>query len=78
LYGPNASPELRQAFLAEIKEQKPTYIVIVKNDSMVYVTATPEDSWAAFNSFHAFRSFLLGNYRLETIIEDFMLYRLEP
>lgn len=77
LYGPNASPELRQAFLAEIREQKPTYIVIVRNDSMVYVTATSEDSWTAFNSFNTFRSFLLGNYRLETIIEDFVLYRLE-
>jgi len=78
LYGPNANPELRHVFLEEIREQKPIYIVIVRNDRMPFVTATPEDSWAAFNSFAEFRSFVLGNYRLETTIQDFVIYRLEP
>jgi hypothetical protein len=78
LYGPNASLELRQGFLEEIREQIPIYIVIVMNDSMPFVTATSEDSWTSFNSFNEFHSFVLGNYRLETTIEDFVIYRLKP
>jgi hypothetical protein len=78
LYGPSANPELRQAFLEEIQEQQPIYIVIVRNDSMVHVTAIPEDSWDAFNTFDEFHSFVLENYMLETTIEDFVIYRLEP
>jgi hypothetical protein len=78
LYGPNARPEFRQEFLKEIREQKPIYIVIARNDGIFNVTATNEDSWAAFNSFGEFHDFVLQNYRFETTIEDFTIYRLKP
>lgn len=78
LYGPNASPQLQQVFLQEIQAQKPIYIIIVRNDNMEFVTATPEDSRSAFNSFEHFHNFVMENYQLETTIEDFAIYRLEP
>lgn len=77
LYGPNASPDLRQEFISEIQEQKPAYVVIVKNDAIFHVSATTEDSWTAFITFDEFHHFVLENYHLETTIEDFVLYRLD-
>ena len=76
LYGPKASPELQQEFISEIQVQIPVYVVIVRNDSIFHVTATADDSWAAFNSFDEFHTFVLENYHIETTIEDFILYRL--
>jgi 4-amino-4-deoxy-L-arabinose transferase-like glycosyltransferase len=76
LYGPNASPEWRLEFITEIKTEKPVYIAIVKYDNMFFVTGSIEDSWEAYNSFDKFHDFVIKNYHLETIIEDFTLYRL--
>ena len=77
LYGPNANPHLQRVFLEEIQAQKPAYVVIVRNDSMSFVTATADDSWAAFNSFDEFHEFVLENYELDTTIQDFVIYRLQ-
>jgi len=77
LYGPNASPESQQEFLGAIREQNPVYVVIVRNDAITHVTATSEDSWAAFNAWVDFHDFVTKNYRLETTIENFVIYRLE-
>jgi hypothetical protein len=77
-YGRNASPELRQQFIEQIWEEKPFYVIIVRNDGMRHVTDTGEDSWATFHSFDEFHSFVVENYQLETTIEDFTIYRLAP
>lgn len=76
LYGPNASPELQAEFLTNIQKEKPTYILVVKNDAMYHVTATNDDSWIAFNGFNEFHNFVMNNYRFEVVIEDFVLFRL--
>ena len=78
LYGPNATSELQQEFLKDIREQKPVYIAIVRNDSIFHVTATNQDSWTAFISFGEFQEFVLENYQVETTIENFVIYRFEP
>jgi len=77
LYGPNANPELRLEFLNELQEQKPVYIVIVKNDAISHVTATSDDSWTAYNSFNELHNFVLTHYHFETTIEDFVIYRFD-
>lgn len=77
-YGRNASPELKQELLDQIRAEKPSYIIVVRNDVMHHVTDTFDDSLAAFHSFEAFHDFVLENYRLETTIEDFTFYRLAP
>ncbi|NWF64047.1 MAG: glycosyltransferase family 39 protein [Chloroflexi bacterium] len=76
LYGPNADPVLRAEFVRDLRQQRPVYIAIVRNDGMFQVTASQEDSWEAFNSFAEFRQFVFENYALETTIEDFEIYRL--
>lgn len=76
LYGPNTSLKLQQEFNLSIQAQKPVYILIVRNDAIPWVTATTEDSWAAFNSFEDFHNFVSENYHVETTIEDFTIYRI--
>jgi 4-amino-4-deoxy-L-arabinose transferase-like glycosyltransferase len=77
-YGRNASPELKQQLLEQIRVEKPTYIIVVRNDVMHHVTDTFEDSLAAFHSFDELHNFVLENYRFETTMEDFVFYRLIP
>jgi hypothetical protein len=77
-YGRNTSPELKRELLEQIREEKPSYVIIVRNDGMSQVTDTAEDSWATFQSFDEFHGFVLENYQYETTIEDFTIYHLAP
>ncbi len=76
LYGPHARVNLQQEFISDLGMQKPVYMLIVKNDAIPHVTATSEDSWAAYKSFTDFHDFVSRHYHFETAIEDFMIYRL--
>jgi len=76
LYGPHARVDLQQEFISDLGMQKPVYMLIVKNDAIPHVTATSEDSWAAYKSFTDFHDFVSIHYHFETAIEDFVIYRL--
>ena len=77
LYGPNASTALKQEFIKDIQAQKPTYILILRNDNMFHVTGTDNDSWIEFNRFNEFYNFVIENYQFETSIEDFEIYHIK-
>lgn len=75
LYGRYPWPELRDECLMELERRPPRYIVVVRNDSIPWVTGTTDDSQQALAGFEGLVRLMTRRYELETAIEDMTLYR---
>jgi hypothetical protein len=75
LVNPGTSPHLeacRQEFLDDLQQAQPPYIVLVEGDVS---PLTPLGSRSQLDEFTAFKAILEADYRFETQIDDYLLYR---
>jgi hypothetical protein len=75
LYGDFTSPEIKSEFLADLQAEPPLYFIVVKGDTMLHVTNIDMDSYQAIITNDDLYRFVMANYELETLIEDFSNYR---
>lgn len=78
LYGDIAWQRFREELMGDLGEEQPTYIVLVQNDAIPWVTGTEDDSMDAFAEFTALREFVSRHYTFDRAIEDFLLYARNP
>jgi hypothetical protein len=66
---------IRLLFMNKITQRPPLYILVLRNDQ---TSIEPVDSYTQLNGFRKFKQWIGDNYYLETIIEDYMIYRKLP
>lgn len=64
--------QYRQEFLSQVEANPPEYVVVADKDQNLLVTWT---SKTAFEQFLPFRDFVEKNYAVETLIDDWVLWR---
>ncbi len=64
--------ELRQEFLADIKNNLPHYIVVIENDA---TGIEPKDSYTQMQSFSGLKDLIERDYVLETKIEHYFIFQ---
>ncbi|MFH1404431.1 MAG: glycosyltransferase family 39 protein [Candidatus Altiarchaeota archaeon] len=64
----------REQYIRELEENRPSHIVIMRNDSMPLLVMTDEDSFHAFLEFKEFHDFTTENYDRKREINDFIIY----
>lgn len=67
--------QFRKEFIKEIKANKPKFILVVRGDSIPWVTGTKDSSMAAFSKFSEFYNFTKKEYELSTFIQNFIILR---
>jgi hypothetical protein len=70
--------EFRKEFIKEIKANKPKFILVVRGDSIPWVTGTMDSSMAAFYKFSEFYNFTKKEYKYSTFIQNFIILRRKP
>jgi len=77
LYWKWVIPEYKEEFLDIVREKKPKYFMVVKNDALPWVTGLPYGSKRAFEDFVELKQIIVEEYELGIQIEDFMIYCLK-
>ena len=77
LYGEYALEKHREQLIADLERNVPRYFLVASHDTMPWVTGSQDDSFIAFLRFQLLFRWLVERYKLEAVIEDFVLYRLE-
>jgi 4-amino-4-deoxy-L-arabinose transferase-like glycosyltransferase len=69
-------PEWQNELIRDLAEQPPSYILILHNDRLPWMTGRSDDSAAQLLSFPALTRVLDERYEKESTIEDFTVWRL--
>lgn len=75
LMGKLSRQALRHEFIKEIDARPPLYILVIRNDQ---TSIEPEDSYTQMQAFPELKQRIDREYALQTIIEDYMIYRRLP
>jgi len=67
-------PGWREELMTDLERQRPPRILVMRRDAMPAVTGSTLDSAALLAEYPELQRFIQRHYRLETTIEDFMVY----
>jgi hypothetical protein len=65
----------RKEFLSDLRARPPELFLVVRSDAIPWASGRNDDSVAQLAEWKELQSWLLANYREETQIEDFTIYR---
>lgn len=75
LSAPFAPEAYRQEFMAALRATPPTLFIVQHGDAVPHVTGDERDSYATFRADRALYDWVLANYRFETAVGRFDLWR---
>ncbi|HTE17173.1 MAG TPA: hypothetical protein VK689_02195, partial [Armatimonadota bacterium] len=78
LAAPFTPESWRAELLADLRHRPPELFLVVRNDAIPWASGRRDDSAAQLEGWTELSRWLAANYRLETHVEDFDIYRRVP
>jgi hypothetical protein len=72
---PWGNPAWREELVRDLRDRRPSHIVICRNDEIPWATGVEEDSEALFQKFETFRALVASDYDLAWETARFTVYR---